>query len=177
MTDHLQLEYLASPVKLSPPKSINSQVEADPRTRRWSWSAQYRLSSQWCRESSGDRLPRGGVSEEYGVQSGHQYGGRCTRLCGSSCEPRRKRMRGFADRKGHVWGGDVKPLRQLLIEPSGSQDLNHQDYDLLLLSDLVFNHSQVSRPLFPACNANPTASGPNSHCQLPFGTNTAISAL
>lgn len=67
MTDPLQLEYFASIVELSPPKPINSQIEADPRTRRWSWSAQYCLCSKRGRESSGDGLPRGGISQEYGV--------------------------------------------------------------------------------------------------------------
>lgn len=46
-----------------------------------------------------------------------------------------------ADIEGHVWGGDVKPLLQLLDEEGVASTAER--YDLLLLSDLVFNHSQV----------------------------------
>lgn len=61
------------------------------------------------------------------------------------------------DRQGHVWGGDVKPLRDLISESEadGSDVSKEPTYDLLLLSDLVFNHSQV-REVCPFCDVQLT---------------------
>ena len=47
--------------------------------------------------------------------------------------------------KGHVWGQDTKPLMSILEGPSSSGRTEDGGMcDLLLLSDLVFNHSQES---------------------------------
>lgn len=50
-------------------------------------------------------------------------------------------IRGKVDVEGFVWGAKVDPL----MEKSGGEG-----YDMLILSDLVFNHSQVSCIMRPS---------------------------
>ncbi len=48
--------------------------------------------------------------------------------------------------KGHVWGHDVKDLLEMGKGDGRGHGIGEGRYDLLLLSDLVFNHSQLRPP-------------------------------
>ncbi|KAH9941276.1 putative methyltransferase-domain-containing protein [Epithele typhae] len=50
--------------------------------------------------------------------------------------------------EGYIWGHPVEPLLQLLPDGSGERA-----YDLIILSDLVFNHSQHNAMLSTCVNA------------------------
>lgn len=45
--------------------------------------------------------------------------------------------------RGYVWGRDVEPL---LAATATDGDAQRAKFDLILLSDLVFNHSEVGAP-------------------------------
>lgn len=44
--------------------------------------------------------------------------------------------------KGYIWGRPVKPLLDALRTSERASG-----FDLIILSDLIFNHSQVGQPL------------------------------
>jgi predicted nicotinamide N-methyase len=57
--------------------------------------------------------------------------------------------RGAVCAMGYVWGQSVDPLlRALLPDTADPNARPHAFFDLILLSDLIFNHSQVQHPPF-----------------------------
>ena len=49
---------------------------------------------------------------------------------------------------GYIWGQPVDPLLRTLLPDTTDLDAGpHTFFDLILLSDLIFNHSQVQRPV------------------------------
>ena len=52
-------------------------------------------------------------------------------------------LRDIVHVNGYIWGTDVSPLLEVIRE---GQVMTR--FDLIILSDLIFNHSQVSRFLF-----------------------------
>jgi nicotinamide N-methyltransferase len=75
---------------------------------------------------------------------------------------------------GHIWGRDVKEILEALDEPN--QPTGQHRFDTVLLSDLVFNHSE-HEALLKTCDAtlNPAAPSPenkanNTPCLLVFYT-------
>jgi len=79
-------------------------------------------------------------------------------------------IRLIVDVQGHTWGKDVKPLlAPLSTDPSSP--VSHK-FDVILLSDLIFNHSQ-HRALLQTCEAALEAShsgAPGTPCLLVFFT-------
>ena len=51
--------------------------------------------------------------------------------------------------RGYVWGRDVEPLLAATATATDG-DAPRAKFDLILLSDLVFNHSEVGAPPFSA---------------------------
>lgn len=65
--------------------------------------------------------------------------------------------------EGHVWGTDVEPLLNV-VRREGENDAK---FDLVILSDLIFNHSQVCSQLSGILQEEADNRSSTMHCSEP----------
>ena len=72
----------------------------------------------------------------------------------ATAQQRRWRCDGTVGVMGYVWGHPVEPLLAMLegADTEVERGAGGKAFDLIILSDLIFNHSQVCAPLcvFPS---------------------------
>jgi hypothetical protein len=102
-----------------------------------------------CNAGSTNRLSRQRVDREPRIQRQKEYSGNCSGSFERNSEtsyPTLTRLLTEYSTKGYIWGRPIQPLLDSL--PTSPIAPTAKGFDLILLSDLVFNHSQV-RSIIP----------------------------